>query len=169
MSARPIATVRAADGYAGILKAFRDRQAQLGLSGEKLDEIIGNDGNRSSIKWLTGIYALGEKSWGDALGGTAMYVTFHEDAEQLKKIQKHLQSRNKSQVRTNVRIRVTKWLFNPRSARRAGKSSAAKLTAKERSERARKASNTRWRRVRERRRAARCAPTITDASRTAST
>lgn len=154
---RPIATVRAADGYAGILKAFRDRQAQLGLSGEKLDEIIGNDGNRSSIKWLTGIYALGEKSWGDALGGTAMYVTFHEDAEQLKKIQKHLQTRNKSQVRTNVRIRVTKWLFNPRSARRAAKEREAKKTKEQRIAAATKAANARWRRVREQRRARRCA------------
>lgn len=162
---RPIAVVTAADGYAGILRAFRDRQAQLGLSGDKLDAIIfGNTSdaagaNRYAVKWLSGMKGLGPKSWGDALGAMGMKIVFVEDPEQIAKLKKHLQSRNTAQIRTLVRIRVTKWLFTSRSGRRAGKRSAAALTKEERARRAQRASKARWKKVREERRKARCAPT----------
>lgn len=158
MTERVLATVRAADGYAGILKAFRDRQAELGLSGEKLDEIIGNDGNRSSAKWLSGVKSLGPKSWGDALGGTGMKLVFVEDEKALERLQKHIETRNDAQVRTIARIRVTKWLFTPRSGRKAAKIRARKLTKEQRRESARHAATTRWERVRRRRAAGRNAP-----------
>lgn len=159
-----IATVTAADGYAGILRAFRDRQAQLGLSGESIDEItMGKDSeNRYSGKWLSGMRGLGPKSWGDALGAMGMKIIFIEDEKQMEKLKKHLQTRNKQQVRTLVRIRVTKWLFTSRSGRRAGKLSAEKFTKEERIVRATRASNTRWKREREKRRLARCAPVSPD-------
>jgi hypothetical protein len=156
---RQIAVVTAADGYAGILRAFRDRQAQLGLSAEKMDEItMGEDSeNRYSSKWLSGIKALGAKSWGDALGSTGMMIVFVEDVAQMAKLQKHLQSRNNSQVRTMPRIRVTKWLFTPRSARRNGKKRWKDVPKADRSRAARHAINIRWKRERARRKLARMA------------
>lgn len=163
--ARAIATVSAADGYAGILKVFRERQAELRLSAEKIDELVlGKDSeNRYSAKWLSGQKTLGRKSWGDALGATAMKLVFVVDEEALARLQRfgHLETRNDLQVRSIARIRVTKWLFTPRSARKAAKKRAAKLTKRERIASARKAANTRWKRIRDARRAARCAPSET--------
>lgn len=158
-----IATVTAADGYAGILRAFRDRQAQLGLSAEKIDEIAqGKDfENRYAAKWLSGMKGLGPKSWGDALGAMGMKIVFVEDPAQIARLKKHLQSRNGQQVRTNVRIRVTTWLFTSRSGRRIAKKREAGKTKAERSRAARHASNIRWKRERARRKAARLALQIT--------
>lgn len=154
---KQIAVVTAADGYAGILRAFRDRQAQLGLSAEKIDEItLGKDSeNRYATKWLNGAKSLGPKSWGDALGSTGMMIVFVEDEAQMVKLQKHLQTRNNSQVRTMPRIRVTTWLFTPRSGRRNGRKRWKDVTKEERSRAARHAINIRWKRERERRKLAR--------------
>jgi hypothetical protein len=159
---RPIAVVTAADGYAGILKAFRDRQAQLGLSAESIDEIaMGKDSaNRYAAKWLSGMKGLGPKSWGDALGAMGMKIVFVEDPEQIARLTKHLQSRNSQQVRTNVRIRVTTWLFTSRSGRRIAKKREAGKTKEQRTRAARHASNIRWKRERARRKAARLALTV---------
>jgi len=156
---RPIAVVTAADGYAGILRAFRDRQAQLGLSAESIDEIsMGKDSaNRYAAKWLSGMRGLGPKSWGDALGSTGMMIIFVEDVKQMAKLQKHLQTRNNQQVRAMPRIRVTKWLFTPRSGKRNGKKRWDGVPKEERVRAARHASNIRWKRERERRKAARVA------------
>lgn len=147
---RQIAMVSAAEGYAGILRAFRARQAELGLSGEKIDELVGGEDNdiRYAAKWLSGLKTLGPKSWGDALGTMAMKLVFVEDEAALAKLRKHLETRNGSQVRTIARIRVTKWLFTPRSGRRAAKKRHARLTKQERAAAARHAANTRWIRVR---------------------
>lgn len=157
---RVIATVRAADGYVGILQAFRARQAELGLSVEKIEAIAqGKDcENRYATKWLSGAKGLGPKSWGDALGSMGMKLIFVEDDDQMRKLQKHLQSRNNSQVRTNVPLRIAKWLFTSRSGRKIAKAREARKTQEQRSAGAAHASNTRWKRERARRRAARCAP-----------
>jgi hypothetical protein len=154
-----IATVTAADGYAGILRAFRDRQAQLGLSAEKIDEIAqGKDfENRYAAKWLSGMKGLGPKSWGDALGAMAMKIVFVEDEKQLERLKKHLQTRNSAQIRTMPCIRVTKWLFTSRSGRRAGKKAHVGKTKEQRTHAARHAVNIRWKRERARRKAARLA------------
>lgn len=160
---RQIAVVTAADGYAGILRAFRDRQAQLGLSTDKIDEITQGENHdpRYATKWLSGMRGLGPKSWGDALGSMAMKIVFVEDEKQLERLKKHLQTRNGQQVRTNVRIRLTSWLFTSRSGRRIAKKREAGKTKAERSRAARHASNIRWKRERARRKAARLALQIT--------
>lgn len=160
-----IATVTAADGYAGILRVFRDRQAKLGLSAQKLDEItMGEDSeNRYSAKWLSGMRGLGPKSWGDALGAMGMMIVFLEDPAQIAKLQKHLQTRNSAQIRTMPRIRVTKWLFTSRSGRRNGKKAHTGKTKEQRTRAARHAVNIRWKRERARRKAARLALQITQA------
>lgn len=157
---RQIAVVSAAEGYAGILRAFRDRQAELGLSADKIDEIAGGEENdiRYATKWLSGMKALGPKSWGDALGAMAMKLVFIEDDAQLAKIRKHLEQRDERYVRTNARIRVTKWLYTPRSGRKAAKDRHARTPKEQRVEAARKAANTRWIRERKRIAARRCAP-----------
>lgn len=155
---RTIATVCAAEGYAGILKAFRKRQEQLGISGEKIDEIIGNDGNRSAAKWLSGLKGLGPKSWGDALGSTAMKIIFVEDTEQLQRLAKHLETRAENHVRTIARIRVTRWLFTPRSGRKTAKRRWRNTPKRARVAAAKKAANARWSAERARRAKSRCAP-----------
>lgn len=156
---RPIAVVTAADGYAGILKAFRDRQAQLGLSTDKIDEITQGENHdpRYATKWLSGMRGLGPKSWGDALGAMAMKIVFVEDEKQLEKLKKHLQTRNDAQIRPLPRIRVTTWLFTPRSGRRNAKKRWKDVPKDERVRAARHAINIRWKRERERRKAARLA------------
>lgn len=156
---RTIATVTAADGYAGILRAFRNRQAQLGLAAEKIDAIVmGDDSeNRYATKWLSGMKSLGPKSWGDALGAMGMKIVFIEDEAQMVKLQKHLQTRNNSHVRAMPRIRVTKWLFTPRSGRRNGKKLWANTTKEERTRAARHLNNIRWKRERAKRKAKRLA------------
>lgn len=157
---RVIAEVRSADGYAGILQAFRKRQDELGLSTDKLDEIAGGDenDNRYATKWLSGSKALGRKSWGDALGGMGMMLLFVEDPAAMARLRKHIGTRNSSHVRSIARIRITRWLFTPRSARKSAKKRWSKTPKGKRAANARKAANTRWRRVREARRAARNAP-----------
>lgn len=151
---RTIAVVTAAEGYAGILRVFRQRQAELGLSAEKIDHIVlGEDSeNRYATKWLCGHKTLGEKSWGDALGATAMKIVFVEDSHQLEKLKKYLETRDESYVRANARIRVTKWLFNARSGRRAAKRRHAKLSKKQRQDNARALATRRWIALRRRRR-----------------
>lgn len=165
---RPIAVVTAADGYAGILRAFRDRQAQLGLSTDKIDEITqGKSADchdpRYATKWLSGMRGLGPKSWGDALGAMGMKIVFIEDEAQMLKLQKHLQTRNNQQVRPMPRIRVTKWLFTPRSGRRNGKKRWENTTKEERIRTAIGLNEIRWKRERARRKAARLALQITQA------
>lgn len=164
---RPIAVVTAADGYAGILRVFRDRQAKLGLSTDKIDEITQGENHdpRYATKWLSGMRGLGPKSWGDALGAMAMKIVFVEDEAQLAKLKKHLQTRNAAQIRTLPRIRVTNWLFTSRSGRRNGKKAHVGKTKEQRSRAARHAVNIRWKRERERRKAARLALQITQGER----
>lgn len=153
---RRIAVVTAADGYAGILQALRDRQAELGLALDTIDAIVmGRDSeNRYASKWLSGQKALGPKSWGDALGGLALKIAFIEDEDALRKIKQHVGTRDDKQIRPAHRIRVTTWLFTPRSGRKAGKRRLDTMTPEQRSKAARRAANVRWQRVRAARRGA---------------
>lgn len=147
---RQIAVVRAHEGYAGILAAFRARADELNTNRVVLGEIAGlTPGHMAKI--LAGLKGLGPESWGPTLGAHGMAIAFIEDPQALEQIASRLTPRNNSQVRAHAMASkpVPKWLWNPRNARRAARKRWAKMTDAQRKRAARKAWRTRRRKRRE--------------------
>lgn len=148
---KPIAVVRAGEAYNAydaFLQALLKRRAELGISGETLDDITGQP-TRYSQKLLEGRKVFGRKSFGDMLGGLAVGVMIFEDEAALELIQKRLEQSplTKSQVRmqANACMQVPRWLFGPRKASQAAKKRWKDVPESKRRKHARMAARKRWR------------------------
>lgn len=144
---RPIAVVRAHQGYRGIVAAFRARADQLDVSRTTLDNIAGLPaGYVQKLLATHPLKTLGPDSWGPLLGGTGMAIVFIEDPEALAQIEGRLDPRDNKNVRvlTPASIVPELALITALTARGMVTLRNARLTPQQRKRIAKKAALARW-------------------------
>ena len=136
------------DTYAGMLEAIRARVNELQVNGERLDEYVGLPRcYYSKVAGARPIRRLGMTSFAPILNGLGLKCQFIEDPIGTERLKSRVPPQNASYVRTMPA--ATGILFTARMLKRirrlGGKARMAQMTAKQRSELARRAALARWR------------------------
>jgi hypothetical protein len=137
------------DSYEGMLEALRARVHELQIHGERFDELAGlPDGYLSKLIGTRPVRRVGMTSFSPLMNALGLRCLFVEDPEGTERLKSRLKPRNPSYVR--IMPAAASILFTARMLKRirrlGGQARMAQLTAKERSELARKAALARWRR-----------------------
>ena len=134
--------------YAGMLDALRRRVNELALNGERFDEYAGLPrGYLSKLVGIRPVRRVGMTSFSPLMNALGLRCLFVEVPEGTERLKARLVPRNSSYVR--VMPAAAGIVFTARMLKRirrlGGKARMAQLTAKERSELARRAALARWR------------------------
>ena len=128
--------------YNDLVAAFRARKEQLGLSDSNLDDAAGlTPGHTNKVLGPSRERGIGSVVLEAYLMALAIDLVMVASAEKLAVMQPHYDQRKETRVRTNHAIgdRVLS-----RAMSKLAKQLAAKMTAEQRSDRARKAAFMRW-------------------------
>src|SRR5262249_28865504 len=91
---KPLATIRSADGYAGLLAALRARAQALGASREELSEIAGLPARYANkLLALIPMKRFGATSLGPMLGALGAMLVLVEDEEMIARLGKRIAPR----------------------------------------------------------------------------
>lgn len=135
--------------YDELIDAIRTRKAELGLSDATVDSISGlAAGHTGKLLGPAQVKTLGKVSMGLLLQALGLVLVVVEDPAQTEKMRAQYAQREGHQVREGnnaspVSKRLISRVFGP-FARQGGIARMRKLSAKERSDLARKAARKRW-------------------------
>jgi hypothetical protein len=134
--------------YSGLIALLRQRQAELGVTMESLDQVAGLP-SRYAAKLLSPVpvRSLGRISLGPLLQSLGLQIVLIEDQSALDKVRPRFGTRERKMMRSGgtqvVTIRISRRKL-AMLAKRGGRARAQRLTAEQRSESARHAARARW-------------------------
>lgn len=159
---RIIATVQ---DYTGLIDAFRAVKDQLQLSNATIDTLCGFTlGHTDKLLGPTCVRALSPLTFNGLAWALALKIEISLDMDRVKEMTEHWEKRNAAHTRelpsriSKVIVARAKPIVLTDLSKLGNEARSRKLPGKLRSQIASKASRTRWRRVRELRRASRNAP-----------
>lgn len=137
--------------YDGLMEGLYARKAALGLTDERLDELVGwASGYTGKLMGPTPSKRLGVLTMFELCQALGLELVLREVPGQAERIQQRCGKRDERRVvRLNVRMARLPWLINKETAPKMAEARRAKIPPAKRRAIARKAIRARWRKHRE--------------------